>query len=130
MSAVHRHESHLAEVQSAIRAHQWDAVRGMAGSLHPADIADLIVDLPDRDEGVFFRLLPRELATRAFAYLPLDHQRVLISSLSSDEVGEIVRGIAPDDRNRLFDGCVGIRTEQTSRSHPGGRPPNRRSKSA
>ena len=103
MSAVHRLESRLAEVQSAIRLQHWDVVRGLAGSLHPADIADLIVDLPEKDEGVLFRLLPREVATRAFAYLPLDHQRALISSLSSEEVGEIVRGIAPDDRNRLFD---------------------------
>ena len=103
MSAVKRSESRLAEVQAAIRTQKWDAVRQTAGSLHPADIADLIVDLPERDEGVLFRLLPRDVAAQAFSYLPLHHQRSLIDSLSSDEVGEIVRGIAPDDRNRLFD---------------------------
>ena len=82
---------------------KWDELRGVLAGLHPADIADLIIDLPGSDEGIVFRLLPRDLASRTFAYLPRSYQRDLIESLSRDEVRAILAGIAPDDRARLFD---------------------------
>src|SRR5437879_4228915 len=77
---------------------KWDELRGVLAGLHPADIADLIIDLPSSDEGIVFRLLPRDLASRTFAYLPRSYQRDLIESLSRDEVRAILAGIAPDDR--------------------------------
>ena len=91
-----------ADVARLAHERKWEELRGVLVRLHPADIADLIIDLPSEDEGIVFRLLPRDVASRTFAYLPRRDQRDLLESLSRDELRVILAGIAPDDRARLF----------------------------
>ena len=57
-----------------------DVLRDVLSGFDPADIAEILVHVPDEDDVAIFRLLPRELAARVFAYLPLDHQEGLIRS--------------------------------------------------
>src|SRR5205814_5579906 len=71
--------------------------------LDPADIAELIDELPPEDEGVIFRVMPRDQAATVFEYLPLDVQRKLLQSLSSAQVHSILNQMTPDDRTRLLE---------------------------
>ena len=53
-----------------VTGRQWDQLRDALRPMHPSDIADVIIEQPTETEGIIFRLLPREKAARAFAYLP------------------------------------------------------------
>jgi len=90
-------------IDVALRNHQWEELRAILVELHPSDIADVIIDAPPETEGIIFRLLPRRLAAQAFAYLPLQQQEGLISSLSGEDLQHVVEQISDDDRTRLFE---------------------------
>ena len=40
----------------------WDELREALSELDPPDIAEILIDLPPEEEGVIFRVLPRERA--------------------------------------------------------------------
>ncbi len=92
-----------ADFEQIIEAKDWDGLRDALSGLDPSDIAELIIDLPPEQEGIFFRVLSREKAAAAFEYLPRKHQRGLIKSLNSETVKSILDDMTPDDRTRLFD---------------------------
>src|SRR5258708_16481622 len=64
-------------VQQLIREKRWDALRDYLLTLDPADVADILVEVPDQDDAAIFRLLPRLAAARVFAYFPHHHQHLL-----------------------------------------------------
>ena len=66
--------------------------------LEGADIAEVIVDLPPEDEGIIFRVLPRDSAAQVFSYLPLEQQEQLIKSVSSETSQAILDGERPTIR--------------------------------
>jgi magnesium transporter len=69
----------------------------------PSDVAELIVRVPDQDDVAIFRVLPRDLAGRVFAYLPLDHQESLIRCLSNEQLHQVFSGMTPDDQALLLE---------------------------
>jgi magnesium transporter len=91
------------EVQELIREKHWDALRDALSDFDPPDIAEILIEVPDEDDVALFRLLPRGLAGRVFAYLPLDHQEGLIKGLSNDQMRQVLGGMTPDDQARLLD---------------------------
>jgi magnesium transporter len=92
-----------AELEELIHAKRWDELRTAIAALDASDVAEVIVDLPVEDEGIIFRVLPREMAAQVFSYLPLDQQELLIQSLSSETSGAILDSMTPDDRARLLE---------------------------
>ena len=92
-----------AELEELIQAKKFDELRQALSVLEPADIAEVIVDLPSEDEGIIFRVLTKEQAAAAFSYLPLEHQEGLIQSISSETSRVILDSMTPDDRVRLLE---------------------------
>src|SRR5438132_8047121 len=62
------------DLHELISEKNWYAVRDALSGFDPSDIAEVLITVSDEDDVAIFRLLPRELAGRVFAYLPLDHQ--------------------------------------------------------
>jgi magnesium transporter len=91
------------DLKELLRQGNWQELRKTMEDLAPADIADLLILLPVEDEGVVFRVLPRDQATQVFAYLPLERQEELIHSFSNEQVHTILNGMSPDDRMRLLE---------------------------
>ena len=91
------------DLQQLIRDKQWDVLREVLSEFDPSDIAEILVHVPDEDDVAIFRLLPRELAGRVFAYLPLDHQEGLIRSLSHEQMRQVLSEMTPDDQARLLE---------------------------
>ena len=60
-----------------------------------AEPADIIMDLPPEDQGVIFRVLPRERAGMVFSYLPITHQEQLLQSLSHEMLQSLVAEMTP-----------------------------------
>ncbi len=92
-----------AAIAEALLTKNWTKLRDALMDLHPSDIADMVIALPMQHEGILFRVLPRDLATRVFAYLPHEYQEELLASLSGPQVEEIINNLSDDDRTRLFE---------------------------
>ena len=90
-------------LQDLIREKQWAVLRDFLARLDPADVADVLVAVPDQDDAAIFRLLPRNQAGRVFAYLPPDHQTRLLHTLTNDQMRTVLGGMTPDDQARLLD---------------------------
>jgi magnesium transporter len=90
------------EIEELIAQRRWEDLRNAVGTLHPADVADIIMDLPAGDEAIVFRVLPRPIATAVFAHIPVEHQEALLQSLSSEYTRVILEDMSPDDRAHLL----------------------------
>jgi len=93
----------VADFKTLIREAKWDQLHVEISRYRYSDIADVIIDLPSEEEGIVFRMLPREQASQVFAYLPPDHQEHLLHSLSHEQILGIVGNMRPDDRTHLFE---------------------------
>lgn len=91
------------EFDEFIRARDWNALREAFTEMDPADVAEVIEDLPAKDSGVLFRLLPRDMAALAFEYLPPHQQSELVSVLGNEDLKNLINEMAPDDRTRLLE---------------------------
>ena len=71
--------------------------------MNPADIAALLGamyeadDLGDRELTLLFRVLPKELAAEAFAYMDSDWQVIIINAFSDNELREVIDELYLDD---------------------------------
>ncbi len=97
-------ESELADL---FESRQWDILRERLRRLHPSDVADIIVERRPEEEGILFRLLPKEKAAQVFSYLPPGQQQALIRSLSNEQMHALLDDMTPDDRTRLLEEMPG-----------------------
>lgn len=65
--------------------------------MNPADVAEFFEDLPREKMALVFRLLPKELAADAFAYMNPDEQTVLVEAFSDKELHDVVNELYVDD---------------------------------
>lgn len=92
------------EIEDLIVNRNLSTLREVLSDYSPADLADLITDIPsEKDQAVVFRLLPKDIATETFEYLDVDVQISLMKSLAKEEVAEILNEMAPDDRTALLE---------------------------
>jgi len=91
------------ELRELIREKHWNVLRDALADFDPSDVAEILVEVPDREDAAIFRLLPREQAGRVFAYLPPDHQENLLRSLTHEQMRAVLEGMTPDDQARLLE---------------------------
>ncbi len=91
------------DYEELIAQKDWESLRIAFEDLDPADIAEILEELPAEDAVVIFRILPRDVAGQAFEYLPLDQQAELVTALSSEQLVNVLNEMSPDDRTRLFE---------------------------
>ena len=91
------------DIEDLIRAKDWDGLREAIVGLNPADVAEILMDLPAEDDAAVFRVLPREFAGLVFSYLPLDQQEDLIHTLTQDQMRGVLAAMTPDDQVRLLE---------------------------
>ena len=66
------------------------------------EVADLLLSLPEDGQPVLFRLLPRQMGTDVFSYLPPSEQERLLQSITADHIRGLLEELAPDDRTELL----------------------------
>jgi magnesium transporter len=72
------------EFEELIAQKDWAGLQVACEELHPADIAEVLSELPLEDSGVIFRILPRATAAAVFEYLPLDQQKEVVNTLGTE----------------------------------------------
>lgn len=92
------------EIRALIDERNLSTLKEILNDWTPADIADLITNLPAENEQVIiFRLLHKDLATDTFEYLEFDMQMNLIKAMGKEEVTAILNEMSADDRTALLE---------------------------
>src|SRR5437762_1143630 len=86
-----------------IEARNFAALREIFREWPPADVAEVILDLPEDEQVIIFRVLPHDLAADVFEYLDFDAQQTLLRAMAHEQVVAILNEMAPDDRTALLE---------------------------
>ncbi len=100
------------EIRALIENHDFATLREVIDDLLVPDIADLISDLPDAEQAVVFRILPKGTAAETFEHLDIAAQTTLLKSLGREEVVHVLNTMSPDDRTALLEELPGSITKQ------------------
>src|SRR2546421_6629611 len=93
----------IPEIKSLIDARNFAALRELFREWPPADVAEVILDMPGDEQVIIFRLLPHALAADVFEYLDLDAQQKLLRAMAHEQVVGILNEMSPDDRTALLE---------------------------
>ena len=99
-----------------IEARDFAALREVFREWAPADVAEVILDLPEDQQVIIFRVLPHDLAADVFEYLDLDAQQTLLRAMAHEQVVAILNEMAPDDRTALLEELPSAAARQLIRS--------------
>src|ERR1700746_3165577 len=91
------------EIRSMIEARDFAALREVFREWAPADVAEVILDLPDDEQVIIFRVLPAALAADVFEYIGVEEQQNLLKAMAHEQVVAILNEMAPDDRTPLLE---------------------------
>jgi len=97
----------LPEIRELIERRNFSALQRIFNDWMPADLAELISDLPENEQAILYRLLPKELATETFEYLDFDSQQNLLTALTKKDVTHILNSMSADDRTALLEELPG-----------------------
>ena len=91
------------EIKSLIDARNFNALRELFREWPPADVAEVILDLPDDEQVIIFRVLPAALAADVFEYIGIEEQQNLLRAMAHEQVVGILNEMSPDDRTALLE---------------------------
>src|SRR5436853_1196741 len=91
------------EIKSLIDARNFGALRELFREWPPADVADVILDLPEDEQVIIFRVLPAALAADVFEYIGVEEQQQLLRAMAHEQVIGILNEMSPDDRTALLE---------------------------
>ena len=74
------------KVAEFFEAHAFLRLRNLLCEENPADIAELLSVLEEKEIPIAFRILPKDLAGDVFSYMENDMQEILIISFSDAEL--------------------------------------------
>src|SRR5438067_3476759 len=86
-----------------IDARNFGALRELFREWPPADIAEVILDLPEDEQVIVFRVLPAALAADVFEYIGIEEQQSLLRAIAHEQVVGILNEMSPDDRTALLE---------------------------
>ncbi|HOM87032.1 MAG TPA: magnesium transporter, partial [Spirochaetota bacterium] len=91
------------EIKELIDNREFSVLKEVFSEWAPADLAELISELPEDEQIIIFRLLPKQLQSQTFEYLEYDIQEHLLSNLAKKQIADILNEMSPDDRTALFE---------------------------
>ena len=90
-------EAFMEQVEELVQERRWPQLRDMLLPLEPADIAQILDELPEDRLPLLYRLLPKELAAEVFVEMEPDLQELLIKTFSDTELKEVLEELYVDD---------------------------------
>src|SRR6266487_6878056 len=91
------------EIRSMIDARNFGALREVFREWPPADVAEVILDLPEDEQVIIFRVLPADLAADVFEYIGIEEQQNLLRAMAHEQVVGTLNEMSPDDRPALLE---------------------------
>lgn len=93
----------MEEIKELLETKQYTRLRQKLTEYNDADIAAILGELPEEDLIKVFRILPKDTAADAFAYLDIEDQQLIITSMSDAEAAGIINSMMADDATDLFE---------------------------
>src|ERR1700758_1379003 len=106
------------EIRSMIDARNFAALREVFREWPPADVAEVILDMPEDEQVIIFRVLPHDLAADVFEYLGIEEQQKLLRAMAHEQVVSILNEMSPDDRTALLEELPSAAARQLIRLLP------------
>lgn len=91
------------EIFELIGEKKYAGLRELLSEMNPADIAQILEDVPERELPVIFRILPKELAAEVFVEMDSQMQQLLIEAFSDTELREVMDELFMDDTVDIID---------------------------
>ena len=91
------------EIRSLIDGRNFGALREVFHEWPPADVAEVILDMPEDEQVIIFRVLPAALAADVFEYIGIEEQQKLLRAMTHEQVVAILNEMSPDDRTALLE---------------------------
>ncbi|MBQ2286094.1 MAG: magnesium transporter [Clostridia bacterium] len=91
------------EILQLIEEKKYARLRELLSEMNPADIAQILTDVPERELPVIFRILPKELAAEVFVEMDTEMQQLLIEAFSDTELREVMDELFMDDTVDIID---------------------------
>lgn len=90
-------------MQELLMSRQYAELRVFLEKLNEADIAGCMDQLSEEKILKVFRILPKDLAADVFAYLELENQQMIITSLTDKEAANVIDNLMADDAVDLLE---------------------------
>src|SRR5215210_6838156 len=100
------------EIKELIEARNFAALREVLAGFSPADVAEIITEVPEGEQAIVFRLLPHDQAAAVLEYLDPDAQHVVLKAMGDEAAVRILNDMSPDDRTALLEELPGAAVAQ------------------
>ena len=91
------------EILELIEGKKYARLREVLSDMNPADIAQILEEVPEKELPVIFRILPKELAAEVFVEMDSEMQQLLIEAFSDTELREVMDELFMDDTVDIID---------------------------
>ena len=85
------------EILDLIHNRQWAKLKDILADMNEQDIAELFMELDERDLTLTYRLLPKDMAAEVFVNMEPEYQEMLIRAFSDTELSEVLDELYVDD---------------------------------
>ncbi|HSI14946.1 MAG TPA: magnesium transporter [Chthoniobacter sp.] len=100
------------EIKELIEERNFTALREAFRDWNPADVAECLIELPEEEQAVIFRLLPHAQATEVFEYFEPEAQEKILKAMGHIDAARILNDMSPDDRTALLEELPGAAVAQ------------------
>ena len=90
-------EAFMEQIEELVERKRWPELKDILIQMAPADIAQILDELPEDRLPLLYRLLPKELAAEVFVEMEPDLQELLIKTFSDTELKEVLDELYVDD---------------------------------
>lgn len=104
------------EFEELIAAKDWVALKEVLNDVPPADIADLLLELPGEIAIVVFRLLKKPVAADVFAEMPSSKGIELLELFNKQQLSDVMGNLEPDEQVSILEELPGHLTQRVMNS--------------
>lgn len=90
-------EAVVEDIKNLLHNKNWAKLKIILEDMNEQDIAELFMELEERDLTLIYRLLPKELAAEVFVNMEPEYQEALIRAFSDSELREVLDELYVDD---------------------------------
>ena len=90
-------------IRELLETRQYTNLRQKVAEMNTADVAAILEEMEEEELFKVFRILPKSMAADVFSYLEVDHQQMIITSLSDKEAANIIDNLMADDATDLLE---------------------------
>ncbi|MBQ8523331.1 MAG: magnesium transporter [Clostridia bacterium] len=85
------------EIEDLLEEKDYRKLRSIMSELEPADAAEILDSVDEDSIPLLFRILPKEFAAECFVEMDSDHQEMLISAFSDNELATVIDNLFVDE---------------------------------